>query len=306
MGKYPLDPQFESLQTVEPKLKRATALPLQTVFSLMPFPSDKRTKVTTKRIPGPDGNRIRLRVIRPRKRKKDAPCLFYMHGGGFYFPSAPYHFTLMKEYAVRTGCVIVYPDYRLAPKHPYPAAVDDCWTAYDWMLKHAAKLGINTKRIAVGGDSAGGNLAAVMALMARDRGVQQPMFQLLIYPVTDRRMETSSARRYRDTPVWNTALSEKMWAYYLPTLPTEHIEYASPMEAESFAGLPDAYVEVSEFDSLRDDGLNYAAALEAAGARVKRYETIGTPHGFEFVLDAPIAQDAVDHRVDALKEAFER
>ena len=145
-----------------------------------------------------------------------------------------------------------------------------------------------------------------MTLMARDRKAVRPMFQLLIYPVTDRRMNTESARRYRDVPVWNAALSEKMWAYYLPSLPAEHIEYASPMEAPSFAGLPEAYVEVAEFDSLRDEGLNYASALEKAGVKVTRHETKGTPHGFEFISGAPLTLSTVRHRAEILRAAFER
>jgi acetyl esterase/lipase len=174
------------------------------------------------------------------------------------------------------------------------------------MTEHAQSLGIDPNRIAVGGDSAGGNLAAVTALMARDRKAVQPMFQLLIYPVTDRRMATESSKAYRDAPVWNAALSEKMWAYYLPVLPAEHIEYASPMEAPDLTGLPDAYLEVAEFDSLRDEGLNYAAALEAAGVKVTRHETRGTPHGFEFVMSAPLTLRTVLHRAEILKAAFER
>ena len=273
---------------------------------LWPVRSDDRVEVTTERVPVADGDEIRVLVMRPRVLKNNAPCLFYIHGGGFYFASAPYHFAFAREYALRAGCVVVYPDYRLAPKHPYPAAAEDCRSAYLWMTEHAAQLGIDANRIAVGGDSAGGDLAAVMTLMARDLGGVQPMFQMLIYPVTDRCMQTESAIRYRDVPVWNAALSEKMWAYYLPTLPAEHIEYASPMEAPSFEGLPEAYVEVAEFDSLRDEGLAYADALEAAGVTVTRHETKGTPHGFEFISSAPLTQATVRHRAEILRAAFER
>lgn len=306
MAKYPLDPQFKAISSMKLPLWKRPAVPLQAGMRLWPCLSDARTEVSTEQVSGSDGNKVPVRVIRPRGLKGDAPCYFYIHGGGFYFPSAPYHYTLVKEYAVRAGCVVVYPDYRLAPKYPYPAAAEDCWAAYLWTLENADALGIDVNRIAVGGDSAGGDLAAVMTLMARDRGAVQPMFQLLIYPVTDRRMGTDSARRFRDVPVWNAALSEKMWAYYLPALPAEHIEYASPMEAPDFSGLPEAYVEVAEFDSLRDEGLNYAAALEAAGVKVTRYETKGTPHGFEFVTNAPLTQETVRHRAEVLRKAFER
>ena len=306
MAKYTLDPQFKVLTFFKLPLWRRPAVPLQAAMRAWPVLSDARVEVTTERIAVSGGDTIRVFVMRPRGLKKHAPCFFYIHGGGFYFPSAPYHYAFAKEYAVRAGCVVVYPDYRLAPKYPYPAAAEDCWAAYTWMTAHADALGIDPTRIAVGGDSAGGDLAAVMTLMARDRKAVQPMFQLLIYPVTDRRMQTPSAMRYRDTPVWNAALSEKMWAYYLPTLPTEHIEYASPMEAPSFAGLPEAYVEVAEFDSLRDEGLAYADALEAAGVTVTRHETRGTPHGFEFISGAPLTQDTVHYRAEILRAAFEK
>ena len=306
MKTYPLDPQYKLLRHFRLPLWRRGSAQLQAAMRLWPCLSDARTEVSLAHVAGPDGNDIPVRVITPRGLPAGAPCLFYIHGGGFYFSSAPYHFMFAKEYAVRAGCVVVCPDYRLAPKYPYPAAAEDCWAAYVWVTEHAQDLGIDAKRIAVGGDSAGGNLAAVMALMARDRKAVQPMFQLLIYPVTDRRMQTDSSKRYRDAPVWNTALSEKMWAYYLPVLPAEHIEYASPMEAPDLTGLPEAYLEVAEFDSLRDEGLNYAAALEAAGVKVTRHETRGTPHGFEFVTNAPLTQATVRHRADVLRKAFER
>ena len=305
MKPYPLDPQFKLLKHFRLPLFRRGSAQLQAAMRLWPCIADERTEVELVQVPGPDGNLIPVRVIRPRGIRNNAPCLFYIHGGGFYFAVAPYHYTLAKEYALRAGCVVVFPDYRLAPKHPYPAAAEDCWAAYVWMLENAQRLGIDLTRIAVGGDSAGGNLAAVTALMARDRKAVQPMFQLLIYPVTDRRMETDSSKRYRDAPVWNTALSEKMWAYYLPELPKEHIEYASPMEAPDLSGLPETYLEVAEFDSLRDEGLNYAAALEAAGVKVTRHETRGTPHGFEFITNAPLTHQAVRHRAEILKAAFE-
>ena len=306
MKTYPLEAQLKLLTHFRLPLWRRPATQLQAAMRLWPCLSDARVEVCTEHLSGPDGNRVPVRVMRPRGMKKNAPCLFYIHGGGFYFPCAPYHYTLAKEYAVRAGCVVVFPDYRLAPKYPFPAAPEDCWAAYVWMTEHAAQLGIDSARIAVGGDSAGGDLAAVMTLMARDRGGVPPMFQLLIYPVTDRRMATESSRRFRDAPVWNTALSEKMWAYYLPTLPAEHIEYASPMEAPSFEGLPEAYVEVAEFDSLRDEGIAYAATLEAAGVKVTRYETKGTPHGFEFITNAPLTRSTVRHRAEILRAAFER
>ena len=193
MAKYMLDPQYKALTHFKLPLWKWPASPLQAGMRTWPVRSDKRVAVTTERVAVAGGEEIRVFVMRPRELKNNAPCFFYIHGGGFYFPSAPYHYAFAKEYAVQAGCVVVYPDYRLAPKYPYPAAAEDCWAAYTWMTSHAAQLGIDLTRIAVGGDSAGGDLAAVMTLMARDREAVQPMFQLLIYPVTDRRMQTASA-----------------------------------------------------------------------------------------------------------------
>lgn len=271
---------------------------------LWPCHSDQETEVKRVFVSGPDGNRIPARIIRPKGLKGALPCLNYIHGGGFYFCAAPYHYTLAKQYAVGLGCVVVFPDYRLAPKHPYPAAAEDCFSVYQWILNHAKELEIDSDRVMIGGDSAGGNLAAAVTLMARDRGIKMPIYQMLVYPVTDRRMKSERSLRFRDTPVWNTAASEKMWKFYLPVLPKEHIEYASPLEAPSLKGLPPAYLEVAEFDSLRDEGLAYGKRLEEAGIQVTYYETKGTPHGFEFVFNAPITQAAIKHRMDVLRKVI--
>ena len=256
-------------------------------------------------IPGRGGNAIPTVIFSPRGTEGVAlPCLVFFHGGGFIMPAAPHHYTLAREYAERARCRVVFPDYRLAPKHPFPAAAHDCADAYRWTAAHADELQIDPNRIAVGGDSAGGDLAAAVSQMARDLGWPAPVFQLLIYPVTDRSMQTETAKQFRDTPLWNTALSEKMWAWYLPREPEEPVCYAAPIEAASFAGLPAAYVEVADFDALRDEGLAYADALEKAGVPVTLRRTKGTPHGFEVLTRAPITRTAAGWRCDALREAF--
>ena len=306
MSRYPLDPQFRLLSNFRLPLTRAICGPSQAFLRAVPCRSDERTLVRRFHVIGPDGNRIPTLIIEPRRAPNILPCLVNIHGGGFIFAAAPYHYTLAKEYALQANCRVVFPDYRLAPKHPYPAAAEDCWAVWQWTVQNARVLGIDPERIAVGGDSAGGELSAAVALMARDRGEKQPVLQMLVYPVADRRMETESSRRFRDAPVWNTALSEKMWEYYLPELPKEHIEYASPNEAPDLTGLAPAYVEAAEFDSLRDEALSYADRLEQAGVPVQRHETRGTPHGFEFVTKAPISQAAIAHRAEVLRKAFEK
>ena len=305
MSKYALDPQYKRIEHLFLPLFRGLGTPIQTMMRLWPCRSDQETEVKRVLVPGADGNRIPTLIIRPKGRSGSLPCLNYIHGGGFYFCAAPYHYALAKRYSVSLGCAVVFPDYRLAPKYPYPAAAEDCFSVYQWLMDHAKEYGIQPDRVIVGGDSAGGNLAAAVTLMARDRGIHMPIYQMLIYPVTDRRMQTDSSRRFRDTPVWNTAAAEKMWKFYLPVAPKDHIEYASPMEAPSLDGLPPAYLEVAEFDSLRDEGLAYGKRLAEAGIPVKYYETHGTPHGFEFVYKAPITQAAIAHRIDVLREVLQ-
>jgi acetyl esterase/lipase len=302
--KYPLDKQFWAVSRLHLPLQRWMASPSQIMLRALPCRSDRDTEVQRMMVVGPDGNRIPTLIIRPRGTFGALPCLYDIHGGGFVFAAAPYHYALAKAYAARVRCAVVFPDYRLAPKHPYPAAAEDCFAVWRWLLQNACVLKIDPERIAIGGDSAGGDLAAAVTLMARDRGEKLPCFQMLIYPVTDRRMQTESTRRFPDTPVWGARDSVKMWEYYLPTLPAEHIEYASPLEAPSVEGLPPAYLEVAEFDSLRDEGLAYGRRLEAAGIPVEYHETRGTPHGFEFVTNAPITKAAVEKRIEVLKRVL--
>ena len=175
-----------------------------------------------------------------------------------------------------------------------------------WTFENSSRLGLDKNRIAVGGDSAGGALAAAVCQMARDRGTDMPCFQLLVYPVTDRRMDTESNRKFTDTPMWNSTLSAMMWQGYVQDENLSNIAYASPMEANSFAGLPDAYVETAEFDCLRDEGIAYADALKAAGVEAILNETKGTMHGFDAAGGATVSKNAVARRIQYMKKMFER
>ena len=220
------------------------------------------------------------------------------------FGAAGYHYRLAKEYALRARCCVLFVQYRLAPRYPYPIPAEDCFAALQWTLNNALRLGISEEKIAIGGDSAGGALAAAASLMARDRLGYKPRFQLLIYPVTDRRMQTESMRLYHDTPMWNSALSRMMWDAYLPFPSWGNIAYASPAEAASLADLPPAYVEVAEFDCLRDEGIAYARALREAGVEVALCRTKGTMHGYDIAADSRTARIAAARRVKYMKEKF--
>jgi len=301
MGKYQINRQFYPYAFFAPPFKNAEMASKMGSFLRVPrwLMRDEDLNVLQQKIPGYGGAPIDVLLIEPEGSDKQENCLVYFHGGGFLFPAAGYHYRLAARYAKETPCKVVFVQYRLTPKHPFPVPAEDCYAAFRW-----AKETLGCKSIAVGGDSAGGALAAAVAQMSRDRLGYCPLFQLLVYPVTDRRMDSDSNRRFTDTPMWNSKLSVKMWEAYLPDPNVPDIAYASPMEAKSFAGLPSTYVETAEFDCLHDEGIAYADALRAAGVSVWVNETRGTMHGFDIVQKAPITQAAVQARIDYMREMF--
>lgn len=200
--------------------------------------------------------------------------------------------------------MVVFVHYRTSDTAPFPAPFWDCYAALEWVWDNAPKLRLDRARIAVGGDSAGGALAAACALRARDKGGPRLCFQLLVYPVTDCRMETASMTKYTDSPLWNARLNRKMWELYLRDGDCGMPEYASPMLARDFSGLPPAYVEVEEFDCLHDEGTAYAKVLEAAGVDVQLEDVKGTFHGFDFFTGKEIAKTMAEKRTQALRQAF--
>lgn len=254
----------------------------------------------------PDDERIKLRILTPEGVKKNAPCLIYFHGSAFFMTQAPHHKKLVAEYALRTGAVVVSVAYRLAPKDPFPTPLNDCDLATNWVFNHADYLGISTDHIAIGGDSAGGALAAGVSLLRRDRKDKPFCFQLLIYPVTDARMESPSMKEFDDTPFWSSRLNEMMWSLYVREDRLADQKYAAPLEAESFADLPDTYMEVCEYDPLRDEGLIYAQKIEAAGSKVERHIIKGVTHGYDMALKSELALSSIDKRVHALINAFSK
>lgn len=224
---------------------------------------DSQICVQSVRIAGYRGGEIELIVLRPREIAGKLPCLLYCRGGGFVIDASFMHYGLASEYAKGAECAVVMVRYRLAPQHPYPTAAEDCFCALEWVLRQED---FDPRRIAVGGDSAGGNLAAVTAQMARDRLQRTLLFQMLIYPVTDRRMRTASMRDFTDTPMRNARLNDKMWKMYLPTAP-DVPAYASQIEAEDFSDLPPVYLETVQFDCLHDEGIAYADCLARGNCR---------------------------------------
>lgn len=231
--------------------------------------------------PGPDGNAIALRSYRPAV-DGDLPVLMYFHGGGFVMGTLDIADSPCRQLANVTGAIVVSVDYRMAPEHKTPAAAEDCYAATQWAAQNAASLGGDGARLGVSGDSAGGNLAAVVALMARDRGGPAIKAQLLVYPVTDLRPGTdaypSRVENGEGYLLTNRALGWFVEQYLDKPGDVDNI-YNSPIKAD-LTGLPPAMVVTAGFDPLRDEGNAYAVALKAAGNQVLHLENPSMIHGF--------------------------
>ncbi|AUY47990.1 alpha/beta hydrolase [Streptomyces sp. CB01881] len=257
------------------------------------------------RIPGPAGE-LTLRLYRPEQAGGAAlPALLYLFGGGWTLGSPDTSDAICRRLTNAVGCVTASVGYRLAPEHPFPAAVHDCRAAAHWLAGHAADLGIDPQRLAVGGDSAGGNLAAALTLLARDEGGPALRHQLLVYPNTDHRADTASLREHDDPALFNRRSVAWYWGHYLADPADGDHPHASPLRAPSLAGLPPATVITAEYDPLRDEGEHYAEALRAAGVVVESRRYAGMPHGFfamTGVLDAAAA--AQQYAAERLREAL--
>ncbi len=306
MGKYPISPEFSSFDRFTPPISRPF-LALARTFMGVPRSlfRDPDLRVETERVRSADGAEIELLLLRPANLPSPAPCLFYAHGGGFVLKAAPYHYSLAARYAKSCMCLAAFVQYRLAPKHPFPAPFEDCFAAYTHLLDSADRLNIDPEDMGVGGDSAGAALAVGTAMMLRDRGVTPlPRFQMLPYPFLDASNESVSARTFTDTPMWNSRLSAKVTGLTRPDRSRPEYAYYSPAEAADLSALPPAYIETAEFDCLRDDGLKYAARLRALGIPVELRQTRGTPHGYDIVGSSPVTRESVARRIDFMKRNF--
>ena len=250
-------------------------------------------------IPGPQSP-VRVRLYRPAPAAV-LPVVVFFHGGGWVMGSIETHDGYCRQLACKSGWAVASVDYRLAPEHKFPAGLEDAFAATRWVADHAAEIGVDQRRIAVAGDSAGGNLAAAVALLARDRGGPPLAFQLLMYPVLDHRFDTPSYMENASGYHLTRAAMIWSWQHYLNRPRDGDLPYASPLRGGNLSGLPAALVMTAEYDPLRDEGEAYARRLRAAGVPVtlKRYD--GLIHGFARrtnVLDR--ARDALQDVADAL------
>ena len=267
---------------------------------------DKAIEAKRYEIKSYDGEMIECFCFSPKGLNGNAPCLVYIHGGGFVLPAAGYHYKNAICYAKGAGCRVWFINYRLAPKYPFPTFYEDCYTAVCYLYEHASELNVDADKIGIGGDSAGSTLSVGTCMMARDR--KHPIkfvFQMLPYPFLDMRGVSESNKRYTDTPMWNSTLSERIGPMTKVDKANPNYFYYSPVEAKSFDGLPPAYIEPAEFDCLHDDGIIYSKLLQNAGVEVVLNQTKGTMHGFDIKQKAPTTKRALEDRVAFMKQKFE-
>jgi acetyl esterase/lipase len=256
-------------------------------------------------VPGPDGAPdVPLLIIRPPGRRDLLPGLFHTHGGGMVMGNNRTGLETMIGWVTDPGLVIVSAEYRLAPEHPFPAGVEDCYAALAWTAEHAAELGIDAQRLVVGGGSAGGGLAAACSLMARDRGGPALAGQMLIYPMLDDRTAKGSARELDGEGIWDSGSNQTAWAMLLGDRRGQDgvSRYAAPARASDLSGLPPAYLELGSVDTLRDEDLSYARRIWAAGGNAELHVWPGGFHAFDLVAPgSALARAALEVRLAWLR-----
>lgn len=305
----PLDPQVQAIlderaASGQPPLNTLTPAQARASAEARPLATGPEVgRVEDRTIPGPAGE-IPVRIYTP-SGAGPFPTLVYFHGGGWVIGTLDMSDGTCRNLCVGGECVVISVDYRMAPEAKFPAATDDCYAVIEWVSENSSSIGINPDRIAVGGGSAGANLAAAICLIARDQGGPKLVFQLLVYPVTDRNFETASYRQNadgymltRDSMIW-------YWDQYLNSPSEASNPYAAPLQAQDMSGLPPALVMTAEFDPLRDEGEAYAHRLEAAGVPTRCIRYDGMVHGFFGMHDSvDKAREAVTEASAALRSAF--
>jgi acetyl esterase len=257
-----------------------------------------------------DGSEVRVRIVKPIGAEGLLPVVLYLHGGGWVLGGTATHNRLVRELSVGVHAAVVFVEYDRAPEAPYPVAIEQAYAAARWIHRLGVGAGLDGSRMAVAGDSAGGNLAAALALLAKHRGDVTFVHQSLYYPVTDASQNTASYRFFAEGPYLTAKTMAWFWDAYLPDMTRRNEIFASPIRAsiDELAGLPDALIVVDEFDVLRDEGEAYARKLTAAGVRCTCVRYNGTIHDFMMLntlRETAATTAAIGQAIAVLRQALE-
>jgi len=289
-------------EDIHPELRRVARLTPRRMLYRWSLPVVRRLRVTGSRDDGVDvvtlPSGAGARLYRPADADGPAPALLWIHGGGYVLGSAAQDDDLCRAYVRELGAVVASVEYRLAPEHPYPTPVEDCYTALAWL---ADLPGVDRRRMVIGGASAGGGLAAALAFLARERGELKPVLQLLSYPMLDDRT-TDPGLDDKGFRLWDTASNRIGWDYYLGKADRAT---AVPARRTDLTGLPPAWIGVGTLDLFHNEDLAYAARLQAAGVGCEVYEVPGAFHGFDRLAPkAPVAKAYFDSTCSAMRRAM--
>ncbi|SDY68423.1 Acetyl esterase/lipase [Saccharopolyspora shandongensis] len=296
-----MDPELEAFIPLFPKADLSDPVAARENFAelaaAMPVPDSADMQVEDRSVPADPEVPVRIYRLRAAQ-----GAIVWLHGGGFVMGDLDTEHPWATRMADLSGAVVISVGYRLAPENPFPAALDDVCAVLTWAAEHAAELGVDPERIAVGGHSAGAGLAAAAALRARDRQGPPIRFQLLNQPGLDDRQETWSARQFTDTPWMTRGKVAEMWRHYLGSAPAT--PHAAPARAADLSDLPPAYIATAELCPNRDEGIDYALRLLQAGVPVELHQWHGTFHGSQAILSAEVSQRQIAELGAVLRRAL--
>lgn len=278
---------------------------------VLPFENSPLVLTTIDKFKGPEKDLL-VKIYEKKDRGNEyLPAVFWIHGGGYVMGHPDVDDGICEKFVLEANCVVVSIDYRLAPEHPYPAAIEDCYAGLKWMVDNAEKLKIDASRVAIAGPSAGGGLTAALALLARDRGGPEVIFQMPLYPMIDDQNNTFSSHEITEEVLpkaWNRESNEIAWKMYLGELdPNDVPQYAAVARAKDLSGLPPTYTCVGQLDPFRDETITFVTRLAQAGVPVEFHLYPGCFHGFDaYSSNAEISRRARDEYVRAMAKALHK
>jgi acetyl esterase len=303
-----LDPELAAMQVLSPRITLNDLAAARELEQTLATQTTRRADdVDILELDGErrDGTRLRMRLYRPaRWDRSTLPVLLFIHGGSFVTGGLHSEDNRCIHYAREAQVAVVAVDYRLAPEHPFPAAIEDCQDALEWIVRHAPSLGCDPSRVALGGLSAGGCLAAAMALWTAEHPSISPLFAMLLFPVLDARLTTASVNEFTDTPVLISDTAHRLWALYLGDRAEPVPPLASPAHAPDVSGFPPTLMITAQYDPLRDEGLAFATRLASSGVPVDLHHFGRGFHSFDSFDATRLGLECLDIQVRALQRAL--